>query len=999
MALDIITLAVAKKFTKETVEGAGAIKGVPAQIQSITPITGGNRITFVWEDNAGVTHTDSMDVMDGATGETGPQGPQGSKGDKGDTGATGSQGKSAYEVAVDEGYSGAESDWLETLKGEQGDPGEGVPEGGTTGQILVKKSGTDFDTEWTDPAAGTVVDSALSGTSENPVQNKVIKSALDDKANDADLAAVAKSGDYDDLSNQPTLGTAAAKDSTNTVANGSTDLVESGAVYTGLAGKIDSTEKGAASGVAELDSTGKVPSAQLPSYVDDVVEYANQTAFPATGETGKIYVAMDTNKTYRWSGTAYVEISESLALGETSSTAYAGNKGKANEEAIDAIKDGATIDSFADVESALADKISKSATEGLVKNDGTIDTNTYLTQHQDITGKADKVSGATSGDFAALDANGNLTDSGKSASDFATPENVEDSASAQEILLRNTVGWTGKNLLKHPFHHVTHTEIQVGGTVTNAGVTYTLNSDQSFTVDGTATSGSYVIFNRKQDWEDCSLYGKRVRFCVKPVTSGVFIQLYDTDNSKTLFRTDADTGEVEFVFPASLASNNSWNISLNIPSGQTTSNNTFYSMITLAEVTDDTYEPYHESVETMYEEEVHGVNLLKNTAASTTSSGITWTVNSDGSVKANGTNESTSQVGITIFEKLLEPGAYILSGLKTDGSYSTYWINSYNVDDSVNTGDVKTAGGETVISLSTAKRIRIKIYVAGSASVSNVMFYPMLRKADIDDSTYRPYNEQAIQNQLNNQTGVLGAKNLINWTPKTETINGVTFTVNSDGTITASGTPTDIIRYHLMTDVDNVMKAIPSELIGETVIASAGFTENNGTLELSNITHNSSKSSIADHMISNGETEAKFTIESNAVYLNSYIIIDRNGAHTAVNATFKPMLRLASDPDDTYQPHAMTNRELTDGLVYKGQIPTAADLDNYKVSGIYSIVSSAVNMPSDLTNVWAPLIVVNGYNSGIRQVLLGAGYMYIRAYGGEPNAWHEWYKYTGTVIS
>lgn len=85
--------------------------------------------------------------------------------------------------------------------------------------------------------------------------------------------------------------------------------------------------------VVDLDNKadlveGKVPASQLPSYVDDVLEYANLGAFPVTGESGKIYVALDTNKTYRWSGTVYVEISPSLALGETSSTAYRGDRGK-----------------------------------------------------------------------------------------------------------------------------------------------------------------------------------------------------------------------------------------------------------------------------------------------------------------------------------------------------------------------------------------------------------------------------------------------------------------------------------------------------------------------------------------------------------------------------------------------------------------------------------------------------------------------------------------------
>ena len=71
------------------------------------------------------------------------------------------------------------------------------------------------------------------------------------------------------------------------------------------------SEKGNPNGYASLDSGGKVPSSQLPSFVDDVLEFANLAAFPGTGETGKIYVALDNNKTYRWSGSAYIEISPS----------------------------------------------------------------------------------------------------------------------------------------------------------------------------------------------------------------------------------------------------------------------------------------------------------------------------------------------------------------------------------------------------------------------------------------------------------------------------------------------------------------------------------------------------------------------------------------------------------------------------------------------------------------------------------------------------------------
>lgn len=131
-------------------------------------------------------------------------------------------------------------------------------------------------------------------------------------------------------------------------------------VTSALAGKVDTSLVGSANGVAELDANGRVPSSQLPSYVDDVLDYADLAHFPATGETGKIYIADDTNKEYRWSGSGYAVISESLALGETSSTAYAGNKGKANADAIAGIKNGTSINSFGAVETALAGKANSS---------------------------------------------------------------------------------------------------------------------------------------------------------------------------------------------------------------------------------------------------------------------------------------------------------------------------------------------------------------------------------------------------------------------------------------------------------------------------------------------------------------------------------------------------------------------------------------------------------------------------------------------------------------
>lgn len=96
-----------------------------------------------------------------------------------------------------------------------------------------------------------------------------------------------------------------------------------------LGAAIPIAEKGVANGVAELDANGVVVSSQLPSFVDDVLEFADFASFPGTGEASKIYLDKTENKSYRWSGSVYVFLGNSLALGETSSTAYRGDRGKA----------------------------------------------------------------------------------------------------------------------------------------------------------------------------------------------------------------------------------------------------------------------------------------------------------------------------------------------------------------------------------------------------------------------------------------------------------------------------------------------------------------------------------------------------------------------------------------------------------------------------------------------------------------------------------------------
>lgn len=362
---------------KEVIEAGGGGGGGTSTIAWKPTVAADGTIS--WVRTASETTPEEQNIKGpkgdtGETGATGAQGEQGPKGDKGDTGTTGAQGEQGPKGET--GATGAQGP-----KGEDGDPGLGIKlvSINSSGHLIIT-----FDDNTTQDA-GEIPGGSGAVESVNGKTGAVTLSASDVGALPDNTSIPSKTSDLTNDSNFVADSSYIHTDNNyDSIAKGIVDGVTSE-----LAGKVSTSVVGTANGVAGLDSTGKVPSSQLPSYVDDVLEYDSLLLLPLVGETGKIYVTKNTNKTYRWSGSEYVEISESLALGETSSTAYAGNKGKANADAIAAIKDGQSIDSFGDVETAL-------------------------------TSKANKVNNATNGNFAGLDANGNLTDSGKKPSDFLT---------------------------------------------------------------------------------------------------------------------------------------------------------------------------------------------------------------------------------------------------------------------------------------------------------------------------------------------------------------------------------------------------------------------------------------------------------------------------------------------------------------------------------------------------------------------------------------------------
>lgn len=217
------------------------------------------------------------------------------------------------------------------------------------GQIgnLAEKEQADVDALW---AKEQEQDDALA---EERRQRIAGDAALDNKINLEEQRATRKEGELEDLIEAEE---ARAKNKENTLANDIQELVETcvtnvsyntstkniqktiNGTTTDVVKIIPYSDRGSANGVAPLNGNNLIDSTYLPSYVDDVVEWANYSQRPQIGESGKIYVDLQTNLTYRWSGTDYIEISKSLAIGETASTAFAGNRGVALEGRVSTLE-------------------------------------------------------------------------------------------------------------------------------------------------------------------------------------------------------------------------------------------------------------------------------------------------------------------------------------------------------------------------------------------------------------------------------------------------------------------------------------------------------------------------------------------------------------------------------------------------------------------------------------------------------------------------------------
>ena len=281
-------------------------------------------------------------------------------------------------------------------------------------------------------------------------------------------------------------------------------------------------------------------------------------------------------------------------------------------------------------------------------------------------------------------------------------------------------------------------------------------------------------------------------------------------------------------------------------------------------------------------------NLLKNTAVTKTVNGVTFTVNSDGTITANGT--ATSRIIFLVGTAYIShTGNYTYTGTPSGGAASTYSMN-YRNSNAYKT--VETGNGITT-QFEGGKTYEAVIDIRSGVTISNLIFSPMLRDADITDDTYEPYKENVNKRLIKNKSDIavnkttLGyqGKNLLKNTASTTTVNNVTFTVNSDGSITAKQTTT--ASGNATIDVATNITLNPGTYIltGDDEIKKSGYGEIrfyiNGTIYAANTAHTFDK---------------EVTISAVRIFVWSGVNI--NGSKTIY-----PMLRYADITDDTYEPY------------------------------------------------------------------------------------------------
>ena len=803
-------------------------------------------------------------------------------------------------------------------------------------------------------------------------------------------------------------------------------------------GYIPSSEKGEAEGVAELDEHGKVPSSQLPSYVDDVIDgylyddthfykekgrggyyntsdnqfyedsgfttliipvlndyyldiptgdiyqwngtsYVTPTIAPTriNGEGGVIYISVDSNIQYRWTGTAFAALGGALQLGETSTTAYRGDRGKVaynHSQITDGSNPHNTTADNIKLKVPIS-ALSGSNVEGVLNS---IDT--------ELSGKADKVSGGTTnGHLAGLDANGNLVDSNIVA------DNVIEKVATATGLLKDD------------------------GTVDTTEYQSKELSLPISTLGGSFQEIEPILneFNTEIKSFDTDLSGKQDVNLALPI---------ETLSGSQLTVEDALSGINDDVVKTFIGTQAQWD-------ALSATDKKKYEICNITDDVDGDNVYTKAEVDAIADNKLSyqdnsflGAKNLVNTfgGKSETVQGVTFTINEDGTTSTSGQSTGSGSFWhrimpdadtINFINNILEDGVeYILTGMPD------------NAPSGIN---ISLWSGNTIASLSNTNPVARFVKPSTPVTVSNtnlsigsgssspinfngLIFKPMIRRADDVDDTFKPYSETNIQLTQNKMSykinSILGAKNLNQGESEYTFIRG-----------TGSTTPNRTHQFNM-----SLPFSIGQQFtVSFDVSDSADFDVSNAGISM-RFWGDGGSSASEDWSFGHesGHYQHTFTIKaSGATSHLLYLYLDQ--METNANATLKVsnlMIRLAGDNDDTYQPYTMTNQELTNSYLTMPQYAwennnhltqTGVDLNDIKTGGFYRCSTSAVAttlLHCPVTTAFG-MNVIRGNNTNIASdefivqeisYTPSGQYKFMRTKTG--GSWGSWYKFEGTVV-
>ena len=443
-----------------------------------------------------------------------------------------------------------------------------------------------------------------------------------------------------------------------------------------------------------------------------------------------------------------------------------------------------------------------------------------------------------------------------------------------------------------------------------------------------------------------------------------------------------------------------------VKSGVSTSGRTIYPMIRLATDPDDTYVPFAMTNKELTDgkvsweqQRVLGAKNLDFTGRyNSKNHDITYTINSDGSVTASGTASADSYLTGRQFT------ATCTGMVKLTGGYnSNYMVYPYDMTDNdrpyadasmttrlTSDNSYQKGGLPVTFYMIAGHEYKISIRIKNATVLDNVTIYPLLTLLNDADLTYVPpamTNKDLTDKKFSVEgQRIVGAKNLYNIvaTSKTDAYGGV-WTVNNDGTFTVSGTPTAYEAFG--TSSYNVLPA-------GTYIAS---WDNNNVTNVGTDTIRLYKGSTQVRQISipSATSPVTFDITESDDYDRIKWDFKRITNNVEMSGTLKPMIRVASDADDTYTLFAMTNRELTNSVFEKRVLTSEDNLNDVTETGLYYASSTPTNAPTSSINNFT-LLVSNLDGTHISQIVFRSGetngYIYLRY---KPSgSWYQWFKFS-----